>query len=178
MRDFRTAREIDPLNSWVAAMQGFGFLFAGRLAAAFIEGERAIELDAENFTARWVMVMVLAALGRHDEALTAAEQALLMSGRNSRILAEVAAVHAARGDTSAAEAVYQEVRGRARTGYIGWAEQGAIAASAGRIEEARKMVQQAVDEREVFLVFWKLPAWRPFRDDPEGRRILGSTGLC
>jgi serine/threonine-protein kinase len=178
MRDFRTAREIDPLNSWVAAMQGFGFLFAGRLAAAFVEGERAIELDAENFTARWVMVMVLAALGRHDEALTAAEPALLMSGRNSRILAEVAAVHAARGDTSAAEAVYQEVRGRARTGYIGWAEQGAIAASAGRIEEARKMVRQAVDEREVFLVFWKLPAWRPFRDAPEGRRILGSTGLC
>jgi len=175
--DLRTARGIDPLNSWLAAMHAFGLLFAGRPAEALVEAQRAVDLDAENFTARWVTVLVLAALARHDEALAAAEPALLMSGRNPRILAEVAAVHAARGDSAAAEAVYQEVRGRARTGYIGWAEQGAIAASAGRLEEARALVRQAIEAREVFLVFWKLPSWRPLKGDPEGLRILRSTGL-
>jgi eukaryotic-like serine/threonine-protein kinase len=177
LRDVRAACEIDPLNAWAAAMEGFGFLFAGRLAEALAAAQHAIELDTENFTARWVTVLVLSALGRHDEALAAAEPALLMSGRNPRILAEVAAIHAARGDGAAADAVFQEVRGRGRTGYIGWAEQGAIAASAGRLEEARALVQRAVEAREVFLVFWKLPSWKPLREDPEGRRILGSTGL-
>jgi hypothetical protein len=38
-------------------------------------------------------------------------------------------------------------------------------------------VQRAVEAREVFLLFWKLPSWKPLREDPEGRRILGSTGL-
>ena len=76
-------------------------------------------------------LLTLAGLARHDEALAAAEPALLMSGRDPRILAEVAAVHAARGDRTAAEAVHQEIQSRARTGYIGWAEQAAIAASAG-----------------------------------------------
>ena len=65
-----------------------------------------MELDPGNFTARWTVVRSLAALGRHDEVLAAAEPALLMSGRNSRILAEVAEVHAARGDIAAAEEVY------------------------------------------------------------------------
>jgi hypothetical protein len=48
-----------------------------------------------------------------DTSARHATPALLISGRNPRILAEVAAVHAARGDSAAAEAVYQEVRGRA-----------------------------------------------------------------
>ena len=174
---FRRACELDPLNPWAAAMEAFGFLFAARPGDALAASTRAIELDADNFTARWTAVSALAALDRHDEALAAAEHALLMSGRNPRILAEVAAVHAARGDTPAADAVFQEVRGRARSGYIGFAEQGAIAASAGRLEEARMLVQRGVDAREVFLVFWKLPAWAPVRNDPEGERILSSTGL-
>ncbi len=177
LSDFRVACELDPLNPWAAAMEAFGFLFAARPAEALVASSRAIELDADNFTARWTAVSALVALNRHDDALAAAEHALLMSGRNPRILAEVAAVHAARGDTPAADAVFQEVLGRARSGYIGFAEQGAIAASAGRLEEARLLVQRAVDAHEVFLVFWKLPAWTAVRNDPEGERILSSTGL-
>ena len=177
LRDFRIACDLDPLNPWAAAMEAFGFLFDARPAEALAASERAMELDAENFTARWTTVAALAALARHDDALAAAEPALLMSGRNPRILAEVAAVHAARGDPGGADAVFEEVRGRARSGYIGFAEQGAIAASAGRLEEARALVQRGVDAREVFLVFWKLPAWASVRADAAGARILGSTGL-
>ena len=177
LRDFRIACDLDPLNPWAAAMEAFGFLFDARPAEALAASARAMELDAENFTARWTTVSALAALARHDEALAAAEPALLMSGRNPRILAEVAAVHAARGDLAGADAVFEEVRGRARSGYIGFAEQGAIAASAGRLEEARTLVQRGVDAREVFLVFWKLPAWAPVRADDAGARILSSTGL-
>jgi len=171
------ARGLDPLNAWLAAIHGFVLYFVGHPAEALVPARQGVALDPENFTSHWVMVLTLAALARYDEALAAAEPALLMSGRNSRILAEIAAIHAVRGDSAAAEAVDEEVRGRARTGYIGWAEQGAIAASAGHIEEARALLRQGVEARDVFVNFWPLPSWAPIRADREGNAILRSAGL-
>ena len=100
-----------------------------------------------------------------------------MCGRNAWRLAEVAALHATRGDQPAAEAVHQELKKRAMTGYLGWAEQAAVAASAGHLPEARAMVQKALAGREAYPLFWKLPGWGPLRADAAGYRILRSTGL-
>jgi TolB-like protein/Flp pilus assembly protein TadD len=177
LTDLRKARSIDPLNAWAAAMEAFGLFFGDRFPEALAAAREAVALDPGHFTARWTLVLTLAGLARHDEALAAAEPALLMSGRDPRILAEVAAVHAARGDRTAAEAVHQEIQSRARTGYIGWAEQAAIAASAGHLEEAHALGRKAVEARDVFLNFWKLPAWAPLRTDAEGLKLLRSTGL-
>lgn len=101
-----------------------------------------------------------------------------MSGRNPRILTECAAIHARRGDLDSAEALYQELRSRARTGYIGWSEQGTGAAAAGHREDARALVARGIDARESYLVFWKSPAWGPFLADAEGLKLLRSIGIC
>jgi len=172
LRDLTLARGLDPLNAWLAAIHAFVLTFAGRPDEALVMAQQGMMLDPANFTSHWALVLTLAALGRHAETLAAAEPALGMSGRNPRVLAEVAAVHAARGEGAAAEAVFQETHGRAQTSYIGWSEQGAIAASAGRLEEARALVRQGVEAREPFVLWSKLPSWAPFRADREGREIL------
>ncbi len=171
------AVRLDPLNAWVFAMRAIAFLFDDRPAEALAEVEYGLAIDETQFTVRWILVASLAALGRHDDALAAAEPALAMSGRNPWLLAEVAAVHAARGDRAAAEIVFQELRGRAMTGYVGWSEQAACAGSAGHLPEARAMARKALAGREAFCLFWKLPAWGPLRADAEGYAILRSTGL-
>ena len=79
--------------------------------------------------------------------------------------------------SAAAEAIYDELRTRAGTTYIGYAEQGAAAAAAGRLDEARALVAQAIAARDPYLVFWKLPAWAPFREDAEGMSALHRAGL-
>ena len=79
------------------------------------------------------------------EAMAAAEPALAMSGRSPRILIEMAAVHAARGDRRAADGIYQELRTRAQSSYVGHAELAAAAASAGSLDEARRLVTQAIE---------------------------------
>ena len=43
--------------------------------------------------------------------------------------------------------------------------------------EARALVAEAIAAREPYLTFWKLPAWKPFWQDPEGAALLRSTGL-
>jgi serine/threonine protein kinase/tetratricopeptide (TPR) repeat protein len=176
LRDFDKAMRLDPLNAWAVALHAWGLSSLGRHADAIAEARRAIELDPAAFTGRWGLVWALAASGRDADALEAAEPALRMSGRGSRILAEVAASHSRLGDRDAAEQIFQEISGRARTTYVGWAEQGAIAASAGRLDEARALVRLGIEARDSFLAFETCPAWSPFRDDAEGRRMLDGVG--
>ena len=118
----------------------------------------------------------LAAAGRNAEALDACEPALLMSRRGSRILAEMAAAHWRMGNVDAASQVYGEITDRARTTYVGWAEQGAIAAAAGQLDAARELVARAIEARDSYLAFESCPAWDPFKADPEGCRMLLSAG--
>ena len=65
---------------------------------------------------------------------------------------------------------------RARTSYVGWSEQAAIAASAGRIDSARGLLRRGIEARESYLSFGSCPAWQPLRDDNEGRRMLDTAG--
>jgi serine/threonine-protein kinase len=174
LQELHKARTIDPLNAWVAAIRAFCLGFAGQLDDALAEAHHAVELDAENFTARWAMVLTLSGCGRFDEALLAAEPALMMSGRHPRILAELAGIHAARGDRAAVESVYQEILLRARTGYVGWTEQAVVAAAAGHRDEARALLARGIEARETYVMFWKLAAWAPLREDPEGLTLIRS----
>jgi thioredoxin-like negative regulator of GroEL len=171
------ARELDPLNAWVAAVEAFCRTFIGHLPEALAAAERSVALDENNFTARWTQTFTLAAAGRCAEAEQAAAPALAMSNRHPRILAELAAMHAATGAGHKAEVIHQELGERARTSHVGFAARAAVAASAGHFGEARELVAQAIAARDSYLTFWKLPAWRPFWTDAACASLLRSTSL-
>jgi len=122
-------------------------------------------------------VWTLAVIGKDDEAITAATEALLMSGRHPRILADVAAIHARRGETRAALEILEELRGRAAAGFVEHSVLGAVAASSGLMAEARALVARGIAEHEVFWQFAKSPAWAPFRADSEGAAMLHALGF-
>jgi serine/threonine-protein kinase len=178
LQDIRRAGAIDPLNAWVAGILGMTLCLAGRLEEGLAESRRAVALDPANFTSRWALLNALAELGRHDELEQESEAALAMSGRHPVLLGILAASRAARSDREGAEAVHQEVSGRARTQYVSWSQQAVIAASAGRVGEARPLMVRAVAEREPGFVFWKMAGWSAFRADPEGRQILLASGVA
>ena len=176
-RGISKACELDPLNAWALALDAFHAGLTDRIHDGVGKARQAVALDVENFTARWGLVWTLSAAGQYAEALHEAELALMMSGRAPRLLTEVAAIHAAQGNAAAAEAVYQELRGRASSAYVACSEQAAVAASAGRLDEARRLVEQAIQDRDPYLLFWKLPGWAPFRADAEAMNLLRSTGI-
>jgi hypothetical protein len=72
--------------------------------------------------------------------------------------------------------LHEEVVARARTSYVGWSEQAAIAASAGRIAVARDLLRRGIEARESYVGFESCPAWWPLREDHEGRRMLDTAG--
>jgi len=168
----RTARDADPLNAWAAAIESMSLACIENYDNAVREARHAVALDPLAFTGRWALVWTLAAIGKDDEAIAAATDALLMSGRHPRILADVAAIHARRGETGAALEIFEELRGRIAAGFVEHSVLGAVAASSGLMAEARALVARGIAEHEVFWQFAKSPAWAPFRADAQGAAML------
>jgi tetratricopeptide (TPR) repeat protein len=170
------ARALDPLNAWLVAVDGFAEMLRGR-EEALVHTRRAIEIDQNNFTAHWVHTSALAELGQDEESLAACEPALAMSGRHTMILTHVAAIHSKRGDLEAVEAIRAELRERAATSFIGFGARAAVAAAAHHWDEARDFLAKAIAERDPFVVFWKLYAWRPIWKDEQCAAMLKATSL-
>ena len=138
VRDARRAAEIDSLNAWAAGMYALVLAFDDQNDLSVEVAKHATALDGQNFMARWALVETLLHAGDTRKGLAAAEPALTMSGRHPYVLAAAAAGHAALGFANQADAVYQELVSRSRTGYIGSAWLASTAASAGHMQDARR----------------------------------------
>jgi tetratricopeptide (TPR) repeat protein len=178
LRDLERARQLDPLNGWAAAMQALSLSCVGRLDDALAAAHASVELDHNAFTGRWALVWVLSLLGRDDEAIAAATDALAMSGRGPRVLAEVAAIHARRGNRDAARAILTELEQRATSSFVEHSVLGSIHACLGEMAESRRLVALGIEQHEIWWQFAKSAAWAPFRADAEGAAMLGKLGFA
>jgi hypothetical protein len=149
-----------------------------RLDEALDVARASVELDHNAFTGRWAMVWVLSALGRMDEAMGAATDALAMSGRHPRILAELASIHSRRGELDAVRGILAELEDRASTSYVELTVLGSVRACLGEMAEARRLVALGIEQHEIWWQFAKSPAWAPFHADAEGRTMLGTYGFA
>jgi serine/threonine-protein kinase len=177
-RHLETARRLDPLNAWAAALHALALAYVGRLDDALRTARESVAIDHNAFTGRWAEAWVLSALGRDQEAMAAAQEILPMSGRNPRILAELAAIHARRKEWDAAERILAELEERASTGFIELSLLGSVHASLGRMETARALVARGIEAREVWWSFSASPAWAAFLADDEGRAMLRAVGFA
>jgi serine/threonine-protein kinase len=176
LQHLRTARQRDPLNAWAAAIQALSLYSVGLHDEAEPTAREAVALDQNAFTGRWALTWTLSGLGKDEEALAVAHDTLAMSGRNPRILVEMAAIHARRGEASVVEDILQELKTRAATGFVERSAIGAVAAAAGQLDEARALVAQGIAEHEVNWQFAKSPGWGPFRADAKGAAMLRALG--
>jgi serine/threonine-protein kinase len=178
LRDLETARTLDPLNGWVAAIQAICLANVGQLDAALDAARTSVELDHNGFTGRWALLWALSALGRDDEAIAAANDALAMSGRHPRVLSELAAIHARRGDPDVVREILTELTERATTGFVEHTVLGAVYACLGEMPEARRQTALGIEQHEMWWQFANAPAWVPFRADAEGTAMLRRHGFA
>jgi tetratricopeptide (TPR) repeat protein len=177
VRHLETARQLDPLNGWAAALQALSLSCVGRHDEALAAAHASVELDHNAFTGRWALLWVLSALGRNDEAIAAATDALAMSGRHPRILAELAAIHARRGEREAVRGILAELEQRATASFVEHTVLGSVHACLGEMMEARRRVALGIEQHEIWWQFSSSPAWAAFRADAEGMQMLQANGF-
>ena len=172
----RAARRADPLNSWAAAIESMVLGAHERYAEALPVARESVALDAGAFSGRWGLVWILGAMGDGEGAIAAAQDALAMSGRNPRVLAELAAIYARRGEQDAVRKILDELTARAESGFIETSLIGCVTAAAGDLPKARALVARGSAQHEAYVAFARWAAWGPFRADSEGAAMLAAIG--
>jgi len=140
---------------------------------------RAVELDSESYLARVLQQQVLHFSGKWKESVAAAQIALAMSGRHPWSMVFLASTFSESGKAANADAVYEEMRGRARHEYLSPALLAFGAAAASRKNEVIRHAREAVEIRDpqCQFVFSRHAPWRALLyADPRFREIISSLG--
>jgi eukaryotic-like serine/threonine-protein kinase len=177
-RELRAAIEQDPQSAYAYTSLAVSLTFARRGTDAIALADRAIELDANSFYAQWARLMAIALLGRHDEVLASARRMSERFGRHPWILMAVSIVAQRAGRPATAEAVYNEVTGRAALEYVQRPILAIAAINSGREEEAYRFLHESVRERDALLAALALdwPGFDSVRGTPEFDAVLAEMG--
>lgn len=143
----KRALESDPLSSYAHAVYGHTCAFAEKFVEAVRASARAVELDSESYLARVIHQEVLYFSGKFEESVAAGQLALAISGRHPWSLVFLALTFSEWGKAAEAEAVYQEMLGRAGHQYLSPALL-ALAAAASREGEVIHHAREAVEIRD------------------------------
>lgn len=169
----------DPLSSYAHAIYGLTCANAGKHAEAVLASRRAIELDSESYLARVILQYVLHASGQLEESVAAAELALAISGRHPWPMAFLAVTLADSGKSGDADAVYSEMRARARRQYVPPGPLALAASSAAREVESVRHASEAFAVRDPHCQFF-LSRYNPYTVRsyayPRFREIIASMG--
>jgi tetratricopeptide (TPR) repeat protein len=119
--------------------------------------------------------------GRFEEAIEELGQSVQYSGGMASTLAIQAYAYAKSGDEKAALAILAELEGRRVTpgqGYVSPALIAYIYEGLGRTDEALNWLEQAVTERDGWLVYMNsFPRFESLRGKPRFDNILHRVGL-
>ena len=144
----KLALKADPLSSYAHAVYGLTCGNAGNRIEAVQACQRAVDLDSESFVAQMLLQLVLHIDGKLEESVKAGESALAMSGRLAWSMAFLAVTYGKWGKTEEADALYSEMRARARRQYVPAAQLALAAAAASRESDALRHATEAFAVRD------------------------------
>jgi serine/threonine protein kinase len=163
----------DPLNAWALGMKSMLLAFLGRHRDSVVESERALAADPDSFFAQWNTLRSYAFAGDTARAIETAPALLAATGRNTWPLATLGWTYGKIGDAAKSRAVYDELAARARHEFVGPFWLAVAAAAAGLMDDAMRLVERAVAERDPFVVLSrKLPLCDAIRADSRFEGIV------
>jgi serine/threonine-protein kinase len=170
-------QKLDPLSSIIASWGGITLVAAGRYGEAVDCLQRAIALDPGHWQAHYQLSRTFLHTSDINQAQAASRKAMELSGEASATLKEAAVIHYLSGNPDAGDWFFAQLSGRANRGYVSPCMFAEIHLARGEREEALKYLEQAIRERDPWLVLIGLnpPQTRPTGLEME--TILGPVGF-
>ena len=173
LREAHTGRDLDPL----AVISRFAVVWCAYHARRFEEAHRLASSTLENEPRNTLMLygvsFVLSSLGRHAEAIEAAEKCVELLGKASHTLARLASAHAHAGNTDEAERVLEEMAQLASRRYISPYHLALVNSSLGRIDAALDLLEQAYESGDAKVLWLAVdPELDPLHGHPRFNDLL------
>ena len=153
LSEAQLARDLDPL----AIISRFTAVWCSYHARRFEEAWAACRetLDAEpnNLMMLYGSSFLLGRMGRHDEAIAAAQRCVELMGKASHTLGRLGSANAEAGKVEAAEAVLLEMDAIAARRHISPYHLALVHCGLGRVEEALDLLERAVEIKDA-KVLW------------------------
>jgi Flp pilus assembly protein TadD len=139
---------------------------------------RTIELDPNYGLAYWYRGLTYEQQRRFPEALAEMRRGAALLTGNVVVSADIGHVHAASGDTRAAERVIRELQQETTRRYVSPFEIALIHVGLGDRGRAFEWLEKAYEERSDLLVYLKVdPRLDPIRDDRRFSELVARVGI-
>jgi serine/threonine-protein kinase len=173
------AENVDPTNLGAQAVHGWILLCAERYPEAEAQLRATIRMRPEFHLAHWFLGELYIAQGNYEAAVAALEQAVALSDRNSRPMANLAFALALNGEHDQARRILRELQHLSdRGGHVTNYEYAIIYLGLGNSERAIRELETALEQRTWQVTIMGVdPLLASLRDDEQYRRLLERAGL-
>jgi TolB-like protein/Tfp pilus assembly protein PilF len=173
LREAHTGRDLDPL----AAISRFAVVWCSYHARRYDEAYRfasaTLENEPRNLMMLYASSFVLSRLGRHQEAIAAAEKCVESLGTVSHTLGRLGAAHAAAGNLEEAQKALDEMETLSSRRYVSPYHQSLVNAALGRVEAALDLLDIAYDTGDAKVLWVGVdPELEPLHGHPRFNDLL------
>ena len=145
---------------------------------AIAEYRRCVEMDPHFGLGFYFLGQAYEQKGRHEDAVSALERALSLTGGSSEVIAALAHAHAMAGNPNKASALLRQLRERAAGEYVSPVLVAQVLLALGEVGQAIHQLQQAQQIRATDLVWLKVrPVFDSIQGDSRVMAIRQAIGL-
>ena len=172
------AQQLDPLSLYTSVNAGWTFYFVRQYDRAVEKCQQALELDANSDGAHACLGHSDRAKGMREQAISESERAVTLSGRAPARVVGLARAYAAFSKRMEAQKLLEELRARARHGYVSPYHFAMIYIALGEQQQALASLDQAYAERDRYLTWLRVDdAFDPLRKEPRFQDLLHRIGF-
>ena len=176
--EMQKALDLDPLSLIGNSAAGLGLYFGHHYDESIERIGKSLELDGDFWPAHWFLGWSLLAEHHNKDAVGHMEQARIVSGNNTRALAELGYAQAMAGNRTEARRLLEELKAESNQTYVSPFGLALIASALGLNNEAFHWLDRAADEHTWDVIYLSRdPKLDSLRSDPHFHALAKRIGL-
>jgi tetratricopeptide (TPR) repeat protein len=160
------AQRLDPLSTYANSIAGWLLLEAGRNEQAIAELRKALDIDPDYLLALPLLAGALVRRSRHEPAVSTMRRVVSMAGTSPFHLGWLGWSLGVAGERAEAQGICEELVKRSRSEYISPLYVAWVLSGLQEADDALVWLEKAFEERNIYLLFWRLPVFDSLTADP------------
>ena len=179
LREAQLAARLDPLNPFIRSNLAARYFFAGQSDEALSEIDRLHEREPDFWVSHWLLGLYHRTAGNQVKAIEFLRKAVVHSDNAPVVKPDLACALILADRREEAEAILEDLKKQAKEEYVSSYYLGKMYAGFGRVDEAFKAFDRALEERDwrLFGIRDPFSTFRELESDPRWSDLVKRIGL-